>query len=178
MSANCRAISLCKLATLLCMVCVTCRAYCDLSAVEFESGLDEEFARFTGMNQDEHRSSQLTPVHLMIDNAQLFRAAEAEKDAEMTIVHRILNNEWLAKGNDIYRHDARILRTFIRRNVVNFLRSEAQLQAAKYREYKATRKIELSDPRYQDYMQFTTLDNYRFDISDDEVKLHFYFAFN
>lgn len=161
-----------RLLCLTALLCSACRAFCDF--YQTQNGVYDDFAQMGGVEQFNMLESQLIPVYLMIDNNKLFMAAEAEKDASMNMMNRIMNNQWLAHRGQLNKSDTRVLRSFLRRNVATFFRGEYTPAAT------------TDEPRYQDveaspdreHSQFKDLDNYRLDVSDDSINLRFYYAFN
>lgn len=163
----------CKLLLAVCLLCATCRAFCDLYHSRFNGGLIDNFEQFGGLSNFNALETQLVPVYLMIDNEKLFMAAAAEKDISMNMMNRIMNNQWLAHRGQLNRADTRELEAFLRRNVVSFIRTDYSPTVDDEPRYEG-----LNSPGYKDYSQFKDINNYRLDVSDDEVNLRFYFAFN
>ncbi|VUD68991.1 hypothetical protein TDB9533_04354 [Thalassocella blandensis] len=161
-----------KLLCLMALLLSACRAFCDF--YQSHTGFHDELEQLGGVEHFNVLESQLIPVYLMMDNNKLFLAAAAEKDASMTMMNRIMNNQWLAHRGQLNKSDTRALRAFLRRNVANFFRGE--YTPASTTDEPRFQDIDTSD--YTEYSQFKDIDNYRLDVSDDSINLRFYYAFN
>ncbi len=165
-----------KLACLFSLLCAASQAFCDFFSDQhygspYYEHYSNEYDRL-GRNFSV-LESQVIPIYLMMDNEKLFMAAEAEKDGSMDMMNRIMNNEWLAHRGQLNGSDMRVLKTFLRRNVVNYLRGEYKPRRDDTPKYQYIDK-----PAYREYSQFKDIGNYRVDVSDDEINFKFYYAFN
>lgn len=147
-----------------CLVCANAQA----SDAEF---FLEQF-EYYGIEQDDFRKMRILPTQQM-DDEQLFRAAAAERDSSMSMSQRLINNRWLLEEPRLSYSASTALRHYLRTYVLENYRVEREKHLQKQMvqdAYLPTQKDHFS--------QFSDLSNYRFRVSDDHVRVRFFYRFD
>ncbi len=125
-----------------------------------------------GIEQNDFRKMQIVPTQLM-DNEQLFRAAAAERDSSMNMSQRLINNRWLLEEPKLSYSASTALRHYLRTHVLESYQQEREKQL-----HAQMMQGSYLPSKKHYYSQFSDISNYRLRLSDDHVRIRFYYRFD
>jgi len=149
---------------------LACAAICLLCNQTHAQNVYFENMSHYGIDNNDFDKMHILPVYQM-ENDTLFLAAKTERDTNMNLSQRLINNRWLLEGNAHSYSGSEALRRYLKMYFLDqwgTKRSDHDWQQ---------RSPYLPVQRRLSPSQFKDLSNYRVRLSNDKVNLRFKYSF-
>lgn len=127
-----------------------------------------DFEQFGG-DEGDIQKLVILPISMMDDDT-LFEAAEAERDASMSLAQRVFNNRWLMQV-DKRQSGGQVLRRYLHELVFNYVHRNQTQKSSKL-------EVNLQRNYQGEASQFGDISNYRLRVSNDNFRLQFRYQFD